>query len=55
MNFSNKQDLPSMQDIILTIQPLSGTIRPLNLDGGDDPTTQLVIKVNEIIDWINKQ
>jgi hypothetical protein len=50
---SNKVDLPQSDNVDLKIQPLSGTIRPLSLDGGDDPVTQCVIKINEIVDWIN--
>lgn len=37
------------------IEPITGKCMPLNLDGDREPLLQVILKVNEIIDWVNKR
>lgn len=44
-----------LKTLNVKIHPLKGSTEPLTLEGGEDPLTQVVKKVNEIVDYINNQ
>lgn len=41
--------------IVQRITPITGSVQPLNLDGNQEPLVQVILKLNEVIDWVNKQ